>query len=348
MDIYSTRAQLAAIDIAPREYGFLNTLFGKDEGTVEDEKAIFDVRKGSRKMAPMVKPGAGGVLMNDRDGYETKEIEFCCIAPERVVEDINLKTRMFGEKILGGMPPEQRARKYYAKDLQDMLAAIDRREEWMIRQILLYGKLEIFTYTNEGRNKNANMVADFNFTNNYAPTPGKEWDQSGADLAYDMEAMYDMAYDGNGEVTIMILAKDVWTAMRNNAKYMKTFDYLHVNMGEVDTKYEGKGLRYLGRNHDGVDMYSCNATFVDDDGMTKQVVPSGKIIAGSKGLIKKNYGPITYVEGVGANADWRTAIKKVLPYKYGLPDGTAIHNRLTSCPMMMPYNVDSWVVGTVL
>lgn len=348
MDIYSTRAQLAAIDLIPRDFGFMNGLFAKDEGTVEDEKAIFDVRKGTRRMAPMVKPGAGGVIMNDRDSYETKEIEFCCIAPERVVEDDNLKGRMFNEKVLGAMTPEQRAKKIMVKDLSDMLAAIDAREEWMIRQILLTGKLEIFTYTNEGRNKKANLIADFNFTNNFAPASGKEWDGANADIAGDMEQIYDMVYAGMGQVEQIVMASDVWAALRNNATFMKTMDLLHADMGEIRTQYRGKGLRFLGYNSDGVELWASSGTFVDDDGQTKAIIPSGKLIAGGKNIIKKIYGPITQVEGVGQNAEFRTYIKKQIPYRYGRPDGTAILNRVTSCPMMMPYNVDSWAVATVL
>lgn len=346
MDIYSTRAQLAAIDLIPRDFGFLNGLFGKDEGTVEDEKAIFDVRKGTRRMAPMVKPGAGGVIMNDRDGYETKEIEFCCIAPERIVEDDNLKSRAFGEKVLGAMTPEQRSKKIMVKDLSDMLAAIDAREEWMIRQILLTGKLEVFTYTNEGRNKKANLVADFGFTNNFTPTT--DWDQPGADIASDMESIYDLVYAGMGQVEQIVMASDVWAALRNNAAFMKTMDLLHADLGELRTQYRGKGLRFLGYNSDGVELWASSGTFVDDDGTTKAIIPSGKLIAGGKNIVKKIYGPITQVEGIGQNAEFRTYIKKQIPYRYGRPDGTAILNRITSCPMMMPYNVDSWAVATVL
>ena len=66
MDIYSTRAQLAAIDLMPREYSVLYDFFGHEAGLVEDDKAIYDYRKGSRRMAPTVRPGTGGVLM-DRD-----------------------------------------------------------------------------------------------------------------------------------------------------------------------------------------------------------------------------------------------------------------------------------------
>lgn len=348
MDIYSTRAQLAAIELMPREFGFLADMFGKDAGPVEDEKAIFDVKKGSQPMAPMVRPGAGGVLMTPRDGYETKEIAFCCIAPERIIEDQNLKGRMFGEKVLGALTPEQREKKILAQDLTDMLAAIARREEWMFRQILLTGKLEIFTYTNEGRNKKSTMHADFNFTNNYAPAAGKEWDQSGADIQYDMEKIYDLIYTGMGTVEKIIMAHDVWTAMRNNEKFMKTMDYDKAKMSEINTKYKGKGLRYVGINSDGVEMYASSGTFIDDDGATKLSIPSGKLIAGAGDIIKEIYGPVTQVEEPGMNAKHKTYIKKQVPLRYGSIESNAIKNRVTSCPMMMPFNVDAWAVGTVL
>lgn len=346
MDIYSTRAQLAAIELMPREFGFLDDLFGKDDGTVMDEKAIFDVKKGSQPMAPTVKPGAGGVLMTPRDGYETEEISFCCIAPERIIEDENLKGRMFGEAILGALTPEQREKKVLAQDLADMRKAIARREEWMIRQILLTGKLEVFTYTNEGRNKKANLVADFGFTNYYAPT--YNWDNANADVVYDFEKIYDKVYAGLGSMEQIIMAQDVWTALRNNEKFMKTMDRDHVRMGEINTKYKGLGLRYVGINHDGVEMYASSGTFIDDDGTTKKSIPDGKLIAGGKGLIKKIWGPVTQVEETGANAKHRTYIKKQVPLRYGSIDSNAIKNRLTSCPMFMPYNVDAWCVATVL
>ena len=70
MDIYSTRAQLAAIDLMEPEYSFLYDMFVSDMGAVEDEKAIYDYRKGKLQMAPVVHEMTGGVLMG-RTGYET-------------------------------------------------------------------------------------------------------------------------------------------------------------------------------------------------------------------------------------------------------------------------------------
>ena len=345
MDIYSTRAQLAAIELLPREYSALFDFFCRDAGTVEDEKAIWDFRKGSRRMAPTVRPGAGGVLM-DRDGYETREIGFCCVAPERIIEDSNLKGRMFGERVLGAMTPQERERKMMAKDLVDMRKAIQRRYEWMVRQVILTGRLSVFNYTNEGRGIEASMIADYGFTNNYVPQT--KWDQAGAKIDADMRSIFDLVYDGLGYVDRIFMAPNVADAMIDNSKYIKQFDGRNIDMGKINTQYRGSGIRFIGWNSDGVEMYSMSGTFIDDDGTAKAVIPSGTLIAGSADMLKMYFGPVTQVEETGMNAQHKTYIKKQVPLRYGSIDGNSIKNRLTSCPTVVPENVDGWCVATVL
>ena len=345
MDIYSTRAQLAAIDLMPREYSVLYDFFGHDAGTVEDDKAIYDYRKGSRKMAPTVHPGTGGVLM-ERDGYETREIGFCCIAPERIIEDQNLKGRMFGERVLGAMTPQERERKILARDLTEMRKAIQRRREWMVRQVLLTGKLSIFTYTNEGRGVNPTMIADYGFTNFY--TPDTQWDQAGAKIDDDMKEIFDLVYDGLGTVDKIVMASNVASAVLHNEAFMKQYDRRNEEAGKINTKYRGSGLRFIGTNADGVELYSLSGTFVDDDGLVKKLIPDGKLIAGSDDLLNIFHGPVTQVEETGSNAQHKTYIKKEVPLRYGSIGGNSIKNRLTSCPTVVPRNVDGWAVATVL
>ena len=345
MDIYSTRAQLAAIDLMPREYSVLYDFFGHDAGTVEDDKAIYDYRKGSRRMAPTVHPGTGGVLM-DRDGFETREIGFCCIAPERIIEDSNLKGRIFGERVLGAMTPQEREKKILARDLMDMRKAIQRRREWMVRQVLLTGKLSVFTYTNEGRGVSPTMIADYGFTNNF--TPDTKWDQAGAKIDDDMHEIFDLVYDGLGNVEMIVMAADVASAMLHNSDFIDQYDRRNADMGKINTRYRGSGLRFIGYNSDGVELYSLSGTFIDDDGQAKKLIPDGKLIAGSRDLLNIYHGPVTQVEETGANARHKTYIKKEVPLCYGSIDGNSIKNRLTSCPTVVPANVDGWAVATVL
>lgn len=345
LDIYSTRAQLAAVELMPREYSFLYDTFVQEQAPVEDTKAIYDYKKGGKPMAPIVHDGTGGVLMG-RDGYQTREIGFCTIAPERMIDKPSISSRAFGEEILGAKTPEQRAKEMQVKDLTEMRAAIQRRREWMARQVLLTGKLDIFRYTHEGRDKETTLVADYNFTNNY--NPAALWNASGAAIDKDMNEMFDLVYDGCGYVDMILMDPASAQAMIANSAYIKQFDGKNIDMGKINTQYKGAGIRFIGWNADGVEMYSMSGKFVDDDGLVKPVLPRGTVIAGAKGILKCIHGPVTQVEGVGDNAQWKTYIKKEVPYRYGSNESNAIMNRLTSCPTIVPFNVDAWAVAKVL
>lgn len=347
MDIYSTAAQLKAIELQPRIYTWLFDTFCKDQGCVENDKAIYDYMKGTQRMAPVVHPGVGGVVM-PRDGYETRQIGFCTIAPERVIENNDLLGRTFGEKVLGAMTPQERERKMLARDQMEMRAAIQRRREHMARQVLLTGKLSLFKYTNEGRDKEPTVEADYGFTNNYTVDSGKEWNTANADIRGDMEEIFNLAYDGLGQIDMIVMAPDVANAMLNNGQYIKFFDGKNIDMGTINTRYIGQGVRFIGWNSDGVEMYSMFGKFLDDDGQMKPLIPSGKLIAGSKGMLNVFHGPVTQVEDPGPNAQHKTYIKKEVPLRYGSVQSNAIKNRITSCPTIVPANVDGWVVATVL
>ena len=345
MDIYSTRTQLAAIEIQPRFYTFLYDVFGHENAPVENDRAIYDYMKGTARMAPVVHQGAGGVVM-PRDGFSTREIGFATIAPERVVENSDLAGRAFGETILGAMTPQERERQMLVRDQMEMREAIQRRREYMIRQVILTGKLSLFEYTNEGRSANANLIADYGFTNNYTPTTA--WDQAGADINGDMKSIYDVVYDGGGSVDTIVVSPDVANVILSNEAYLKLLDVRNADAGEINAKYLDKGVRFVGKNIDGVDIYSLSGKFRDDDGTTKAILPAGTVIAGSRGMLEVYHGPVTQVESEDGNAEHRTYVKKEVPLRYGSIASNAIKNRITSRPTIVPRNVDGWVVASVL
>lgn len=344
IDIYSTRAQLAAIELMPPEHTFLYDTFVQEIAPVEDDRAIYDYRKGGKPMAPFVHDGSGGVLMG-RDGYMTKEIGFCTIAPERMIENKQLKGRIFGENVLGAMTPEQREKKMLVRDQVEMRQAIQRRREWMARQVLLTGTLNIFEYTKEGRSMNTTKVADYGFTNKYVPI---KWNQAGANIQKDMDYMMDLVNEGCADVDTIVMDSFAYHAMLENSNYIALFDKRHVSVGEIRPRYKDAGVRYVGTNADGVDMYAVSGSFQDDDGTMVKILPKGTVIVGGKGMLKCVHGPVTQVEGYGAAAMHKTYIKKEVPLRLGSPESNSISNRITSRPTIVPFNVDAWCVGTVL
>ena len=163
-----------------------------------------------------------------------------------------------------------------------------------------------------------------------------------------MQEIFDLVYDGLGSVDKIVMAPDVASVLLHNDDFMKQYDRKSADMGSINTQYRGSGLRFIGTNVDGVQLYSLSGTFVDDDGIVKKLIPDGKLIAGSNDILNIFHGPVTQVEETGSNAQHKTYIKKEVPLRYGSIDSNAIKNRLTSDPTVIPANVDGWVVATVL
>lgn len=343
IDIYSVAAQLRQIELMPRIDTFLFDMFAFDGGMVEEDKAVWDFRKGAIEMAPFVHEGTGGVLMGRR-GFETREISFCNIAPERAVNKSDITHRTFGEPMLGAMSAEQRQKKLLAKDQLEMLAAIQRRREWMIRQVLLTGRLDVFEYNNEGRNLATTKFADFQFTQHFVPKT--KWNESGAAINDDMMEMTDIVAEGLGNADICVMDSKSYKAMRDNSDFLKELDKDGLNMGEINQKYRGNGIRLLGRNVDGIEMYVHSGKFMDDDDVMKPVMPEGTMIYGTRKVLEMKHGPVYQVETT--DGPIKGYVKKEVPLKYALPGGTSFNNRITSRPTVIPTNVDAWVVAKVL
>lgn len=341
IDINETMIQLKAVELMKRPSGFLFDTFCEDQGVLRDEKAVWDFKKGTAVMSPFVHKDTGGVMMA-RDSFESKYIVFPTLAPELSIEKINYETRSFGEVLIGDKTPAERANAQKAQDLATLMDMNQLRREWMVRQLLLYGKLDIREYLNNGRSVRTNIVADYSFTNNY--TPASKWDQPDSDPDYDMEAAYDLVATGMGMVDIIIMAPDVKRALVNHASFMKKFDFRNANFGQISTAYRKEGLRYIGTNADGVDMLSLHGTFKNDNDVDEAMIPAGTVIVGSSKIMKMVHGPVTLLEG----KEYRTYLAKDVPQVITDERNNAMIQRLTSRPMMIPFNVDAWAIMKVL
>ena len=263
-----------------------------------------------------------------------------------MIDEPTISTRAFGEQLVGGMTPQERARHTLARDLMEMRDAIQLRREWMGEKVLTTGMLEVVEYTNEGAKVDTRLIADYNHTQRFIPATA--WNQTGAKINDDMKRIVDIVYEGLGVVDKMIMAADVAEVVLSDEKYYKLYDGRNISMGEIATKYLGQGVRFLGWNSDGIEMYSISDKYVDDDGQLKDRIPSGMLIAGSKGCMRMYHGPVNQVERKGDTEEWRTYIKREVPLRYGSISGSAIKNRLTSCPTIVPFNVDGWCRAQVL
>jgi hypothetical protein len=347
-NLFSTAVMLKAVEQMPRVYTFLSDTFAKEDGLCEDNEAMYDYRRGEETgLAPFVVPGTGGVAVN-RDGFEMRKVAFSTLAPEMVLTLDDVSTRQFGETVLGAKTPEQRSKEVLARDLKKLRVMVQNSRNWMVREVLLNGKLAIRRYTKEGREAEASLLADFGFTNIY--TPATKWDQAGAKIHYDMEAAFDLVYNGLGQVDILVLGAGVFEAMMANSDYCKTLDMDHVYMDEIRTKYAGQGIRYRGTNSDGVAMVSYNGHFRDFNRNQVPSIPAGWILAGSKSTppLRIKHGPINEVVGQDETAQIKTYIAKEVPFRKGGASADSITTRLVSRPTIIPENVGAWCLMKVL
>ena len=107
-----------------------NDIFTTDKVLVEYKRA------GQRKMAHFV-PERGGAIPVERDGYEMSEFRPAYIAESRSLTVDELSKRGFGEPLITGSTPAQRAIRLLAEDLTELEIRTRRRIEWMSAQVMM-------------------------------------------------------------------------------------------------------------------------------------------------------------------------------------------------------------------
>lgn len=343
--LYDVSKQIKAIEQAPKVHTFLYDTFVQNEGAVDAEDARFDYMKGNVEMAPFVVPNVGGKEMA-REKFETRGITFPTIAPERTVDYMQYaQQRSFGEDIGGSLSPEERLRRLQARDLAYLRQAIQMRREWMTAQVIFEGRLDILEYLEGGVAVQATRAADYDFTNKF--TPASKWSEAGSDPVNDLLHMADMVHEGQGAAQIAVFGTDVRACLTSNEQVRKMLDNRNAYYGQIEPGKMHNSLQYVGTLSNGMELYCYTGSYRESlNKAAKTFVPAGKIMMGSAKMLRCMHGPVAQVEKEGDNPKVYT--KEEVPFRYSKSGGSAVMQRLTSRPMILPYNVDGWCVGTVL
>jgi len=339
--IYETRTMLAAIERFLPAYSFLRDTFFAGTQVEKNEHMDFDYRKGKRKMAPFVAPLIGEKVM-DRQGYETRTIRFPKIAPARALTLKDLQHRLPGEEVYGGWTPQERAMQLLASDMRELTEYIDRREEWMAAQLLFTGKITIDV---EGASQSVN----YDFTNTYEP-PVK-WDTLGSDPIADLKNARLAVIQKTGIAPdTCVMATDVADAYARNASVIQFHDILNYFIGQYQPDIQSPAVTFIERIQKlALDVYTYDDWFVDyidpDDekaGMTEYpYVPPGHVLLARRGMPStKFYGPVTQMEG----GEFRTYMAERVPKVTSDEKADVRMLRMTSRPVFVPWDVDSWYV----
>lgn len=344
LTIYDNATMLDAVQMMVPVPSFLMDTFVRDEGTADQDEAIWDYMKGESPMAPFVHKL--GATLVEREGYHTNKVEFPTLGIRKNLEAKDLTKRLFGEKVFGGKTPEERSTMQQMKDLLDLRRRLAARREWMAAKTLLEGKIEFVEFTDDGRTTLPTKEVDYGFTNSYVAD--NAWNGTDADIQADMDAIFALVEAGLGTSEIMVMAPDVRAAIMSNEKFLKKLDLLHVNNGSLTTQHRYPGVIYMGISPSGQEMYSYYGKVVNESKAQVQLIPNGKLICGSRGMLRMVHGPITKVDKTGPDGDFKTYLVKELPWRMADENANLISLTMMSRPLIIPFNVDAWVVADVL
>lgn len=337
MPDYTTREMMEAIDQTPPVRTFLQKTFFPGEETHVSEKVEFDVRKGKRVMAPFVSPRVGGKVIT-RQGYNTNSFTTPKIAPERPLTVDDISKRAIGENIYSQRTPEERENELLAKDETDLEEAIARRKEWMCRNILYEGKINV-----QDEEAGVDVEIDFGFDNIVVLGSDQDWALSTVNPLKPLrETRKKIIKDTGKAPDIAIFASDVIEKFLDNPNVVKAMNVLNMKNVVIEPRVVDPALTFYGRIAElDMDIYTYDEWILNDDGEDESMIPAGTVLmAHSDGEGQIEYGSVTQME----DKAFATYEGKLVPKIYADEKNEVKMFRLTSRPLPRPFDVKSWAV----
>ena len=345
VSIYEPRTMGRVIQKMPPVRTFFRSTFFRNEETFVTKNVDVDFKKGSRKVAPFVSRLIGGKIVPNT-GYETKTYTPPLVAPEKVTTIDDLLERRPGENMFSGRTPAERAVLKMSEDFVELREQITRREELMCAQAIFTGQIPVI-------GDGVNEVIDFHFTNKEKiTTAAKKWTADTSDPIADLKRWHETVQKtGFTNCDICVMGSDVANAFVNNAKVKDLLDVKNYALAVIQPKQLPNGTTYIGTIHElGLDIYKYNEWYLDD--WTNPDAPEDKplVPADSLALLSTSanysmyYGAITLIDE--ATGVFRTVEGKYVPDTWAKRKPARRFLSLSSAPLCVPHDVDSWFVAT--
>lgn len=337
---YTTREMLEAIELRnPMSFFFARTFFPVSRTHIAEIIEV-DVKKGRRRMAPFVAPRVGGKVLT-RDGFKTNSFKTPKIAPERTMTIDDISTRGLGENIYSSRTPEERAGELLSQDMSELEEAIQNRKEWMARQVLLDGKIDI-----QNQEEGLDIQIDFGFTNKLVLAENAMWIRDTSDPIADLKHIRrDIIKKTGVSPNIALMSGDVVDIFVQHKKVMAAMNVLNLKSVVLEPRVIDKALTFIGRIQElDLDIYSYDEWFVDDEGKEQPMLPEGRVlVANSMGIGGFEYGSVTQIE----ESQFVTYEAEIVPKQWTDTENNIKKLRLTSRPVPVPKDIDSWYIAIV-
>jgi hypothetical protein len=347
IDLYTPKTLYGVLSKKPPVRTFLRDTFFKNTVTFPTATVEFDMMKGGRELAPFVHPRVGSQVRPNA-GYQTKSYTPALVSESRVTTAADLMNRMAGESPYSGKSPAARAVQKLSNDLDALDKAVTRREEWMAAQVIFTGKIPVV-------GKGINEIIDFNFTNSETITSdGEKWSNHSASILDQLEEWTTMVQrDGYVNPNMLIVSRKVAQHIVNNAQLKELLDIRNYEIATIAPKQLTGGVTWIGRiGKLNLDIYQYSEWYLDDwtdpdHPETKPLVPEDTVaLMSTEAAFSKLYGMHTYLEQGTKN--WRSVVGDRIPDSWVKKDPDRQMLSLSSHPLLVPHEVDSWYVAKVL
>jgi hypothetical protein len=286
------------------------------------DEVYFDTVKGGRKIAPTVTE-YGKVKEFIRDPYTTDKIVPALIGFKRSITPQTVSKRIAGEPVFnGGLTPDERAAYLQIQDIQDIIDSIIRRQEYLVRQLFLTGKVtSIANYDGDtSLNIDYGVSADCILT-----LSGTDmWSNASSDPISQMVATRRKISERSGLApAVALCGVKAWQSFRNNANVTNKFWYNspNYNFGKLDPQIQSRNITYLGRvNEANLDLYLYDGWTIDPiSGISQQIIPDNAVLflpdlQDAPKAFSMRYGAVTYLADDGNN--FITYANRYVPREY--------------------------------
>lgn len=354
MNIHDTLYMLAAIEELPLEHTFFKDRYFPTDDVMDvfnTSKVLADYREGSRKKAPFVMPRIGSLPVG-REGFSTFELEPAYIGLSMPLTLDQLKKRGFGESLMSGMTPEERARQMQIRDMAELSARISRTEEFMACQTMLNNGI---TMRHETDQKDVYEDVPCYFYDEKANPaefkPAAAWKHSTIDTKGNVvvgnwyEDIYQMVafLKRKGRpATDLLVSGDVGSFLMEDPWVIRMLDNRRVEMGRIAPTELTEYVTHLGAfNFKGrvLDILICEGTYEDEGGKDVEYLEGGSAIITAPACGKGLYGAVTQMEPDGEYHTY--AGKRVPRHLFDLKAQTK-ETQVAASPLMVPKRKNPW------
>lgn len=345
--IYDTNALVHVVRNLKLPSQFLLDTFFPNAIEFETEYVSIDVDVGKRRMAPFVSPIVEGKPVESRK-FQTNTFRPAYIKDLRTPDFRKPVLRMIGERMMGGMTPEERIQANLAYEMEDQIQMVNRRLEWMAAQALIAASVTISgdgfetVAVNFGRDSALTLDVSSGGTNNpWLATPATTSYYALPSQNIETWSQTVLQKSGRAPDTIVFTtgAYNLFIAdqrVQQSVWYQRSGDS-NLNLGGTPAV---QGAVFKG-NWSGYAVWVYNDWYIDTNDVEQPMVPGNAVILGSSAL-----------EGVRAfgaimDEDFAYNALAYAPKTWVEKNPSRRHLLMQSAPIVIPSRVNATLYAKV-